>query len=286
MMSKSTDSRAVGQILCLPSLQNTAKISSLQGMLTAFTCQAASIPLLATVAGLCIVQETLPVERRRSLLALLCMRKKAGQESPTINDIQRREPLRAMFTKPVCFMLLLWGLYIVSMLLSFDACHEVRSLTQPISFKQFMAMTGTVAEVLFLSSPVNVGGLDLAPREMALLYTARPVIGSAANLLIYPFLAHRYRTEAIFRWSVTLNNTTYFALYFAFGLYVTASHASHAVSLALLLLLSLPACLNASTATACTHALTSRAPSKSYLARITTAQEYVSNTAHGLGSRF
>lgn len=151
-------------------------------------------------------------------------------------------------------------------------------------FKQFMQMTGVVAEVLFLSSPVTVGGLDLAPREMAILYIARPIMSSASNLLVYPFLTRRYRPEAIFRWGVTLNNTAYYGFYLAFGLYAAAHHPSHSLSLVLLFLISIPLCLNGSTATACTHTLTSRAPSKAYLARITTAQEYFANAAHGLGS--
>jgi hypothetical protein len=147
-----------------------------------------------------------------------------------------------------------------------------------------MQMTGVVAEVLFLSSPTSVGGLGFAPREMAIVYTARPILASLSNLLLYPPLARRYRSVTIFKWGLTLNNTTYFALYLAFGLFAAQYHPSHGLSLFILYLLSIPLGIGGTTAGAAIQTLFSRAPSKEYNARISTAQEYVLNAGHGLGS--
>lgn len=120
-----------------------------------------------------------------------------------------------------------------------------------------MQMTSVVAEVLFLSSPISVGGLKLEPREMAILYIVRPLTSSASNLLLYPVLARRFSTEAIFRWGITINNTTFYGLYFAFGIFAATYHPSHALSMLLLFILSIPLGINGSTATACNQALTS-----------------------------
>lgn len=145
-------------------------------------------------------------------------------------------------------------------------------------------MTGVVAEVLFLSSPTKVGGLDFAPREMAVLYTARPLISSAINILLYPSLTRRYTTEGIFKWGITFNNTTFYGSYFAFGIFAAIYHSSPALNMVMLFILSIPMGINGSTSTACTQTLSSRAPSKAYLARMITATEYVANLGHGLGS--
>lgn len=145
-------------------------------------------------------------------------------------------------------------------------------------------MTSVVAEVLFLSSPTSVGGLDFGPRDMAILYAVRPIMSSIINILVYPSLARRYTTVSIFRWGVTLNNTTFYGSYFVFGLYTATHNLSHGLKMFILFVLSIPLGINGSTSTACTQALSLRAPSKAYLARILTAQEYVANTGHGLGS--
>lgn len=145
-------------------------------------------------------------------------------------------------------------------------------------------MTCVVAEVLFLSSPTTVGGLGFAPREMAILYTARPVMSSAINIIAYPFLTRRFTTENIFRWGIAFNNTTFYAAYLAFGLYAATHHTSQALNMTILFILSIPMGLNGSTSTACTQTLSARAPSKAYLGRMITATEYVANMGHGLGS--
>lgn len=147
-----------------------------------------------------------------------------------------------------------------------------------------MQLTNAVAEVLFLSSPTSVGGLGFAPREMAIVYTARPVLASLSNLLLYPPLSRRYKPETIFRWGLTLNNTTYYGLYFAFGLFAAQYHPSHGLSLFILYFLSIPLGIGGTTAGAAIQTLFSRAPSKEYNARMSTAQEYVLNAGHGLGS--
>lgn len=147
-----------------------------------------------------------------------------------------------------------------------------------------MQMTGVVTEVLFLSSSTSVGGLGLAPREMAMVYSTRAIMASASNILLYPPLARRYQPAAIFRWGITINNTTYYGLYFAFGMFAALYRPSHTLSLVLLFFLCIPLGINGSTATACMQALTSRVSSKAYLARISTAQEYVANFGSGIGS--
>lgn len=119
---------------------------------------------------------------------------------------------------------------------------------------------------------------------MAILYVTRPLASACVNFLCYPALARRYSPEEIFRWGVTFNNTTFYASYLVFGLYAATHRVPHGIVLGILLTLSIPMGLNGSTATACTQTLSSRAPSKAYLSRMITAQEYVANFGLGLGS--
>jgi hypothetical protein len=71
------------------------------------------------------------------------------------------------------------------------------SVTLNASILQSIFLAGTVAQVLYLSSPLDAGGLDLNPRQMALLYSVRPIMSNVVNLGIYPRLARRYQTERI-----------------------------------------------------------------------------------------
>jgi hypothetical protein len=74
--------------------------------------KAASIPLLATAIGIFILKETLLMEQRRSIPS--CLARGEQPSTPNLGTTQKQFPLKAMFTKPVCFMLFLWGFYVVS----------------------------------------------------------------------------------------------------------------------------------------------------------------------------
>lgn len=141
-----------------------------------------------------------------------------------------------------------------------------------------------VGEVLYISSPENVGGLGFTPRQMSLLYTLRPIHSTLINLYTYPTLAKRFAPEKILRWLVTLNSTTYSILMFIYGMFAFVHHPSHILSIAVLWIFAISFGFTACTYSACTQTLQGRVPDKRYLARLTTAQEYAGNLGHSLGA--
>jgi hypothetical protein len=142
----------------------------------------------------------------------------------------------------------------------------------------------SVAQVLYLSTPLDAGGLNLNPREMALLYSVRPLMSNAVNLGIYPTLARRYPTEQIFRWGSLLGNTTIYAAHFALGMVTSTYKLHNSTIIAILFVFAIPMACNSITSAACVQTLSSRAPTKAHLAKMNTLGEYASNLGHGLGA--
>lgn len=147
-----------------------------------------------------------------------------------------------------------------------------------------MVVTHLVAEVLFLSSPEEVGGLHFTPPEMGILYSFRPLLSNAFNVLAYPILARRYSAERIFKWGITIISTLYYACYFIFGLSASHIHFEHSTSMTVLFILAILSAMNGSSGTACSQSLASRSPSRIYLNKLNTVSEYVANSAHGLAA--
>lgn len=92
------------------------RVFAKESLLTHYLVQAASIPLLSIALGLFIVPETLREDRKRSIWSIL--RGLTAARDTTRNSTANVEPLGGLFTKPVCFMLSLWALYVVSRKLS------------------------------------------------------------------------------------------------------------------------------------------------------------------------
>lgn len=164
-----------------------------------------------------------------------------------------------------------------------------------------MLIAHLVAEVLFLSSPVSVGGLDLTPREVAILYSIRPLLGAMLNMLLYPLMARRWSTELILRRCYTYILPAHYLGYFILG-YTAASassststyagtgavqqcvHLSHTTLVSALFGLAMLHVLDNCSQTATGQTLSSRAPSRLYLSRLNTLYEYIANIAHGSGA--
>lgn len=146
---------------------------------------------------------------------------------------------------------------------------------------QFMFPMHLVAEVLFLSSPEQVGGLHFTPREMGIVFSIRPLLANLISVLAYPKLARRYSPESIFKWGITIVGTTYYASYLTFGLAASWLHPSHHISIAILFGLAILSAMLGASGTACSQTLTSRSPSRACLNKLNTAAEY---TANGMGA--
>jgi hypothetical protein len=157
------------------------------------------------------------------------------------------------------------------------------SVTLNASILQSIFLAGTVAQVLYLSSPLDAGGLDLNPRQMALLYSVRPIMSNVVNLGIYPRLARRYQTERILKWGSLLGNTTIYTSLFALGMTTSVHHLPDTTLISILFVLLIPMAFNGVTATACFQTSNSRAPSKAHLAMMTTLAEYAANIGHIIG---
>lgn len=87
-----------------------------------------------------------------------------------------------------------------------------------------MQLTSVVGEVLYISSPEELGGLGFRPREMSVLYTIRPIVSTTVNVLAYPRLARRFATEQLFEWGVAINSTLFFTFNFTYGLFAYHFH--------------------------------------------------------------
>jgi hypothetical protein len=135
-----------------------------------------------------------------------------------------------------------------------------------------------------MSSPRDANGLNLNPREMALLFSVRPLLANAVNLCVYPILARRYPTEQIFKWGSLLGNATIYAPHFALGMVTSVYNFHNSILIAILFVFTIPMACNSVTSTACFQTFTSRAPSKAHLAMMNTLSEYASNSGLGLGA--
>lgn len=149
-----------------------------------------------------------------------------------------------------------------------------------------MSLVHFVAEVLFLSSPEDVGGLHFSPREMGILFSIRPLLSNLFNVLAYPTLARRYSPESIFKWGITIISTSYYIGYLIFGLAASWLHPSHQDSMTVLFGLAILSAINGASGPACHQSLSSRSPSRAYLNKLNTASEYTANAMHAIGVIF
>lgn len=91
-----------------------------------------------------------------------------------------------------------------------------------------MICSFNAAQVLFLYTPSNLGGLGLEPRQISFVLVIRPIIMALFNTSIYPTFSRRFGPEALLRISVCFWPLTY-------GIYLgMAFVASKGVSVALL----------------------------------------------------
>lgn len=149
-----------------------------------------------------------------------------------------------------------------------------------------MLLTHLVAEVLFLSSPIEADGLALSTRQMGILYSIRPMLSNLFTILLYPKFARRYSAEKLFRWGITIFSTSYYLGYLIFGLVSSFKHPTNLNSMIVLFGLAILSAFNGGSETACTQILSSRSPSRSYLNKLNTVSEYIANASHGLGVLF
>lgn len=239
--------------------------------------------------GCFVLEETLPEERKRSIFSLLRWAQ-VGNEGGGRDGSTSSTPLKGLFTRPVCYSLFCWGFLIVRIVLLSSASplwragkKRVPCMSAEITTLQFMFLLHLVAEVLFLSSPEDIGGLQFSPREMGILFSIRPLLSNIFNVLAYPTLARRYSTESIFKWGMAIVCTSYYAGYLIFGLAASWLHPSHQTSMIVLFGLAILSAILGASGTACSQSLTSRSPSRAYLNKLNTAAEYTANAMHALG---
>lgn len=149
-----------------------------------------------------------------------------------------------------------------------------------------MIVAHLVAEVLLLSSPESVNGLQMAPREMAVLYSVRPLVGAMLNMFLYPILARHWSTESILKWCFTYVLPFFYLGYFVLG-YVASYptvHLTHSTLITALFGLAILNVIDGCAQTATGQTLSARAPSRAYLSKLTTLSEYTANSAHGMGA--
>ncbi|KAL7004095.1 hypothetical protein EMMF5_006361 [Cystobasidiomycetes sp. EMM_F5] len=146
----------------------------------------------------------------------------------------------------------------------------------------FVSFCNYSAEVLFFYTKTEDGGLGMTPRQMAFIFSIRPLLGATYQPIAYPFLAKRFSPESVMRvlvWLLAAGPICYYLLGIA------AERGSSVKTLfAGVMFVTIIQQIGAPAFTACSQLLNSRSPSRHHLARIATLSEYMSNSGHGLGT--
>lgn len=143
----------------------------------------------------------------------------------------------------------------------------------------------SAAEVLLYASKPEHFGLGLSTQDIAIIFGVRSLLSLLTGPWLYPLLATFAPPESIFRHGIWLLSVICLILY---GLAQAGLHGylDRKTIVPVILAMNVIQSISGPSITACIQSLSSRAPSRTHLARMSSISEHCSNVAHFLGASF